>query len=227
MDKKLILQLIKFALYQTIYILLWLPFCLLGYIIVPALVAYGLRQERKTGSWPWFNYSEAYSHYYKGLPKWASIWDNQGDSILGPPMYYPNKSLLYSAFMFNVVRNPVNGLRFTPPFNLKINPEEVRWVGSFGSYVDPKTHAFEEIANEENKSQGAKYDNKQATFWLLCWTESEPYKMNVYFQYRSKVTGRMRKLQIGFKVYPKDLQGFKIPYRASGAGNAIVSWRNV
>lgn len=205
---------------------MWLPFCLAGYIVVPTLVLYGLHVEQKTGKWPWTQISSAYGHEYKGLPKWASIFDNQGDSIFGPPNYYPGKGPLYSAFMFNVVRNPVNGLRFTPPFNLEIEPATVRWTGSRGSYIDPAIVPFEELARAHNYAQGLTYDSKTTEYWLLCWSTKEPLKMNFRIQYRNR-KGIMMKFHVGFKIYPKDLQGFTIPYRVNGAGNAIISWRKV
>lgn len=228
---KFALHVLSFLIFQVGYILAWLPLAALGHIVVPALLYIGLKRESKTGAWPWVKYSTAYDQYYNGFPNWAYIWSNEGDSVLGSYNYIlqglaEGKSRFKIAYTWSAIRNPVNNSRFVPPFNLKIDPPQVRWIGTLGNFKPPQEGVTQARTDAQNLNMGLEYDKKQS-FVLFCWTVDKPLKANLLWQYASPRDGRMVKLELGWKVRPKDLQGFTIPYRASGAGNALISWKYI
>lgn len=228
----ILLHVLAFLAFQFCYIAAWLPLAALGHPIAAILIYLGLKRQKSVGGWPWMHFSKAYKQRYKGFPHWAYVWSNEGDSVLGSDDYIlqglkSGKGRLKIGYTWSAVRNPVNNLRFIPPFNLKIVPQNVRWVGTLGNYKEPVADGLmTDPADYKNREMGLEYDKKQP-FLLFCWCKGAPLKANLLWQYESPINGRMVKLQTGFKIYPKDLQGFTTPYRASGAGNALISWKYI
>lgn len=194
--------------YRLIYII---PFLLLmfaikfvciilGHIIVPPLLAYGLYIKKRTKVWPWVKYSWRYKQYYNGFPDWAYLWANEGDGVLGPPEYtarYPNWSEFRRAWTWTANRNPANNLRFIRGYSLNIDPDRVRFIGSLGP-------------------EPLQYDTPQP-FALLTWHSGSPHA-GILCYYRSPINNRLTKFLFGYKIYAKDKYGFTIPYRQFGAG---------
>lgn len=195
----------------------WLPLCLVGHFVIPVLIYIGNRQL----VWRWRPYSEVYKQHYNGFPNWAYIWSNEGDGVLGSPDYLYEKyklnwSLFRIAWTWSAVRNPVNNLRFVKPFKLDIIPQWVRWIGSLGDFENEEADAI--IAGW--------YDYKSKDFWCFTWQQGT-FKAGFLWQYKALFSDRRVKLQAGWKIYPKDMNGFTIPYRQFGAGNAIISWKYI
>jgi hypothetical protein len=145
-----------------------------------------------------------------GVPKdkyhftWMLLWpwDNWEDGIADISLDQED-SLWWRIVYWSCIRNPVNNLRLVPFLSVKIKPEKVNWVGSYGNGNFINTPA-------ETRS----YDTKTKQ-WFFCW---HGFYSNFYWQFN--LFGQLMRFWIGWKILPKDVYGVE-PYRKSGAGFAM------
>lgn len=117
---------------------------------------------------PWQNLEEGIGHY--GDPSW--------------PMW---ARIIYS----ECFRNPANNLRYTTLLSVKIDPKQVKFLGSFGNY------------NETIMSDVLWwYDQDDKDFWVFTW--QGPYSN---FRWQGKFLSKRWRFMIGWKIYPRDLLG--------------------
>jgi hypothetical protein len=172
---------IWFPISWVLFLLLRTFLIALGYIMVPIGVLFKAYEVRKSKyydrtllqfTWPilylWNNFEEGIGHY--GNPKWP-LWVR----------------ILYS----EVWRNPANGLRFVPVLSLKIDPDKIEFIGSFGSSND-------HLSTETLKA----YDADSADFWSLTW-----HGLYSNIRWQGSLFGKRFRFWCGWKAYPGDILG--------------------
>lgn len=172
-------------------ILIRTPLILLGYLTVPfALLCRAHRIEKS-------KYNDKFIHVFT----WPIMlpWQNQEDGFYNTN--YFDYGFTLSSLMWTCVRNPVNGLRETPYLSCKIDPKRVKFRGTFG---DSDQKYLNQLAVKQ-------YDTK-VPHWFFAW---QGLYSCIYWQFN--LFGELRRLWIGWKVYPTDIYGVT-PYRRYGAG---------
>jgi hypothetical protein len=160
-----------------------LPLILIGFVTVPlALLFKAYHQEE--------------SRYHKGrmiyVFDWPIMlpWNNPEDGFYYNG-YFDNGFILTS-LRWTLIRNPVNGLREVPILSFKIEPAQVRFVGSLD---DIKL-----------------YDTKIEQ-WFYCW-----HGLYSCFYWQFDFYG-LRRFWLGWALYPQDSLGLSpTSYRRFGAG---------
>lgn len=170
-----------FLITYLVFLLLRSLLIILGYVMVPiavSLKAYDYRESRIYKDrkilafthdifWLWGNEEEGIG------------WYGDYDSI--------SKKILYS----EIIRNPVNNLRYVPFLSLKINPEKVKFYGSLGSYKD-----------NLDRSTVEKYDSDNELFWSITW-QGLYSNIRVHFN----LLDSNYRFWLGWKIYPEDIYG--------------------
>lgn len=155
----------------------------LGYLMVPMAIIFS---GYKTS--PSMFYKNVYVRKWKCNLFW--LWGNEEEGL----GHYGNQDwplwlrILYS----DVLRNPANNLRFVQYLSLKIDPDKVNFVGSFGSSDD---HLSSDVLK--------KYDLDECDFWSFSW---QGFYSNFRWQGNFLGLGR-RRFWIGWKIYPGDILG--------------------
>lgn len=199
---------------------MWILFALLvgvlaliGWVVIPIAAgcrAYTLRTIKdgeEIWDWSW---------------RLMWLWGNNEDGI-DNGLRFMQKDKFWSRFTkykfarilyWTANRNPVNNLRFIPILKCDIEPKNVRWVGSLGSYEDYMT------APLPNGIDPYDYDDKRLKeYSLFCWHGAYSCYRK---QYKNK-SGEVIEFWIGWKIWPQDIFGVS-EFRATGAGVAF-QWR--
>lgn len=103
---------------------------LAGLLIIPVLLARKRFDVRFSDIWP---KPVRISDELKGglqcqWPRWAWLWSNEEDGVLGPTWYHerhPTWSGNRIAFFWSALRNPSNNMRFIPVINPVIEPKRI------------------------------------------------------------------------------------------------------
>ena len=156
----------------------------LGFITVPIVVlagAYEMTEVRPEGH-PKYPDGDKYNFTWK----WMQPWDNFEDGIAclnkNP---YPDNMFMRICY-WSCWRNPANGLRTTPVYSFRVDPKKVNFVGSLP-------------VNQYLKYKG------RFPHWYFCW--HGPY--TCFFWQFKLGEDHMRRLWIGWKLIPQDINGVK------------------
>lgn len=188
----------------------WLMFvCLrtimimIGWVLVPIAVWFGEYHNRKSRYYD----KEVLSFTWP----WMFPWGNEEDGIGAGVQYRDMGSLDKQIIYWSCLRNPVNNLRFVRWLSCDIDPERVRFTGTFGEYLSQGM--FEGVLGKPPSLQISQYDTKVPQ-WFIAWC-------GVYscWYWQFMLFGKLRRLWIGWKIYPTDVMGVT-SYRLYGAGFA-------
>jgi len=186
--------------------LIFLPLCILGWILIPIAAAAGAykKVEDKDGA------GNPRTEYHFTWP-FMFVFDNFEDGCANDT-YVKFKSMFMKIVYWSCLRNPTNNMRIIPYLSCKINPEKVRFVGSFVNY---QTMPTEVNAKTEYDRLVNKYDTKVPQ-WFFAWQNI--WHSNLYIQF--KAYDKLWRFWIGTaKIYPTDIFGIKeTSYRFRGAG---------
>lgn len=183
---------------------------ILGWIVVPIVVAFKAYKKRPNSSVETVNYDFTWN--------WVNaVWGNYEDGIANDT-YVKFESMFMRILYWSCFRNPVNNLRIAPYLSCKINPRDVRFIGSFGRCTkEISWHAYHlcKDLNPEGKFYRdiMKYDTKVPQ-WYFAW-----HGFYSCFYWTFMFRGQLRRLWIGWKIYPTDIYGVT-EYRKYGAGFA-------
>lgn len=191
--------------------LLNIPLMLLGWILVPLAAACGAYEKTddnptKPDDGPIYHFTWPFMF----------LWDNYGDGIANTN-YWKAPNLFLQIIYWSCLRNPTNNLRIVPYLSCKINPLNVRFIGSFGNCTsfEDWIRLFTPMHDpSEEQISIAKYDTKVPQ-WFFCW---QGIYSNFYWQYM--LNGNLRRFWIGWKIFPTDIYGVT-EYRKFGAGFAL------
>lgn len=137
------------------------------------------------------------------------LWDNYEDGIAND-MYYKAPNMFLQVVYWSCLRNPTNNARITPPFRCMIEPNKVRFIGTFGDY-DGTNMISEDVYN---------YDTK-VPHWFFAW---QGFHSNLFIHFMPGE--QLYRFWIGTaKIYPTDIYGVT-PYRQKGAG-PVVQFKRV
>jgi hypothetical protein len=161
---------------------------LLGYIMVPIALlfkAYYTTRNKYGGN----NGDPIYLFYWRIMEP----WQNYSDGFYCTTYY--DYGFFWTSVHWSCVRNPASGLRWLPYYTCKINPEKLRYIGTY------------------SKAEILKYKNKKEPHYWVCW--QGPY-LSILWQFY--IFGQLRRLWIGHKLDPRDVFGL-LPddYRVDGA----------
>lgn len=144
-------------------------------------------------------YSMQESQYYPGLKllwddKFMFPWQNYEDGIAAGTSYYKASNTFLQIIYWSANRNPAEGTRWVSALTCRWKPEDVTYSGSFGDQLK-------------------KYDsNEEQWFFTRCGIYSGYYLVK-----RMPVLG-LRRLFIGWALYPTDTLKGPYGYRLWGAG---------
>lgn len=172
----------------------FLPLCLLGWILIPIAAACGAYKAEPDGE------GDIVAHF---TWPFMFLWDNVEDGI-ADDSYADFSSMFGKIVYWSAVRNPVNNLRVTKYLTCKIDPTKVGFHGSF--------------ANEPGsiRSEIEKYDTRIPQ-WFVCWCG---FYTTWYWQFNFR--GSLYRLWLGWKIYPTDILGPPTTsYRKDGSGFAL------
>jgi hypothetical protein len=175
---------IAFLILRTILILL-------GWIIVP-IAALCKAYEAYDGHDGAGNFRIQYRFTWR----WIWLWGNDEDGI-ADATYKQFDSMFMRIIYWSCLRNPANNLRFVPFLSCKIDPDNVLFIGTYGS----------------NPELILEY-NKKVPLWYFAWDGWYSNYCHLF-----KWRNGLWKFWIGWKIYPDDITGVT-PYRINGAGFA-------
>jgi len=165
---------------------------MLGFIAVPIAAickAYVMTEARPVGHPKHYDGDK-----YNWTWKFMAPWDNWSDGIANRN-YKQFDSLFWQICYWSCWRNPANGLRTWHPYSFKINPTK---LGFKGSLSDPEFNTY----------------RGRFPHWYFCW--HGPYTC-FFWQFKLS-ENHMRRLLIGWKMKPQDIQGVpEDDYRFRGA----------
>lgn len=126
---------------------------------------------------------------YTWSAKWAWLWSNDEDGVLGDPRYSKlhERHPRWGSFIWTAFRNSVNNLRFVPILHPVIDSTQVRWIGN---HTNPSAR----------RPQGELA--RGTVLWALTW-------QGLYSGYviRWQVTDtHFFQFRFGWKLLPKDAE---------------------
>lgn len=151
----------------------------LGLVVVPFLYRYRWDDIKATPSWakPWVNpedWTGGRQGYAGSLPTWWTAGNGDGR---------------YSFWKYHAVRNPADGLRNFPKWNLQINPDKVYyWTPEYFRFYEPW------------------HIKKPGVYGYVCW---QTVWLGVKVQWIRKET--YSEFKLGFRVEPSDAHGHLDP----------------
>jgi hypothetical protein len=184
-----------------------LPLIIIGWLLIPIAAACKA-------------YEPYQGHDGAGTPRiqhrftWPIMWlyQNQEDGISNN-QYSHYQNMFMRIVSWSAVRNPCNNLRYAPYLSFKIEPNNIRFIGSLSSLTDNSRVPFDQ---ELFKKMTMQYTLPGPSRWVICWHGA--YSC-LYWR------GLTREFWIGFKILPKDLYGVT-SYRKDRTGFAM-QWRRV
>jgi hypothetical protein len=194
-----------------------IPLMLAGWIVVPIAAACGAYtidvkmvgdskstgQAVKTAHFTW---------------RWMWLWDNEEDGIANDT-YWKAPNMFQQIVYWSCIRNSTNNVRFVPYLNVMIDPAKVGFRGTIDT--GEQWWTFEHIPGEEIPKEGSvdwseiKLFDTKCVQWFFAW---QGFYSCWYWQFLFR--GSMRRLWIGWKIYPTDIYGVT-EYRKNGAGFGI------
>ena len=105
-----------------IFIVIYVPMILLGWILIPLAVLFGAYEVRQ---------SQFYDKQILSFT-WPIMfpWGNEEDGISAGRQYKDCGPEWKQIIYWTAVRNPVNNLRFVPILSVIVNPKKVRFIGN-------------------------------------------------------------------------------------------------
>lgn len=176
------------------------PLMVLGWILVPLAVL--LRAYEPTGE----QCNQLGIIYYKYRFTWPwldAIYGNWEDGCCAGWQYKIFGSIGRQIIYWSCARNPVNNLRIVPYLSCKIDPAQVRFVGSYGN------------CDGTGVTASVLHYDTGTPQWFFAW---HGLYSNFYWQF--KAFGVLKRVWVGWKVMPADIFGVS-PYRQPGAGFAL------
>lgn len=214
---RLIYSPIAWALYIAVEIL----FIALGWILIPiaaACRAYEVDPRTQHQVFP----------VYHWRSRFMFVWDNEDDGIVDPG-YSNFKSMFMRIVYWSANRNPCDNLKYIPLLCVQIFPQDVRFVGSFGSRTGPFVTGREvDIFN---------YDTKVTQWWFawqgfytgFYWVFIMPFTIKIPFTKLGYFKGDMRLFWIGWKIKPGDMfhvEKYRTPRAPGGIQFDLVKSRS-
>lgn len=190
-----LLRLIYFIPIWALFTIVAVPFVVLGLVVIPISL---LRKDIE------FRQSK---YFLKLITAWGSrlmwLWGNEEDGL------DKNGELKDRIFYWTALRNPVNNHRFVKYVGCRINPDRVRFIGSYGSVT--RFLGFTPSKESEFYLGINRYDTKTPQ-WFLAW---QGIYSNFYLQFA--INRKLYRAWVGWKIFPTDIFGVT-PYRKYGAG---------
>jgi hypothetical protein len=192
----------------TFYLLSTIPLYLLGWIMVPIAAICGAYREydwhdghgtpRKQVLFTW-----------KIMKPWSNREDGEADTT-----YWKAPYMWMQIIYWDCYRNPVSGLRWTPPFSCMAAPAQIRFVGSILNCPDSDWNWLLVTQPDLYKERIMQYDTKTPQ-WFLCW---QGWRGGLYWQFMWK--GELWRFWSGWKHYPSTV--YYVPeYQKDGVGFAL------
>lgn len=191
-----------------------IPLILLGWIVIPINAALGLYRKEYD---PVKDLKGENPDVYHFTCPFMFLWDNWEDGIAND-MYWKAPNLFLQIIYWSAIRNPVHNSAIVPIISCKINREKVRFIGSFTKFTDSKEYGLTQTS--ESFARGTRLYDTKIPHWFYAW---QGLYSNFYWQFM--LGGKLRRLWIGWKIYPTDIYGVT-PYRKDGAGFA-TQWKVV
>lgn len=135
------------------------------------------------------------------------LWDNYEDGIAAGEQYWKAPNRFIQIVYWSCLRNPVNNLRIVPFLSVKINPDNVKFIGK----VDGLRWNLTEEDKDQHKVLIQMFDTKVPQWYYA----RDGLYSTFYIQFNA--LGHLRRFWIGWKIYPTDVYGVT-PYRKHGAG---------
>lgn len=190
-------------LWISFQVFIFIPFCLIGYILVPiALLLKAYRVEKN--NLPSRNNGHDIYHFTWPI---MFLFNNFEDGFHNTT--YFDYGFFWTSMMWTCVRNPVNNLRIVPYLSVKIQPQNVDFIGTFGG-----PHEKYDYSLDEKKLRVKQYDTN-VPHWYFCW---HGIYSNFYRVF--KLGNSLYRFWIGWKIMPYDIFGVST-YRVPGAGFAL------
>jgi len=142
-----------------------------------------------------------YGHYkYKFTWAWLNrVYGNWEDGIAAGWQYKDTGSVPLQIIYWSCNRNPVNNLRTVPYLSCKVSAKDIGYIGSFGQ----QPLLYDAIVTQLQ--------------WFFVW--QGPYT-GFYYVAKWPVFG-LRRLWLGFKLYPDNSIKGASPYQKAGVGFAM------
>lgn len=196
---------ILFIALWLVHTLAWLPLCVLGWLLVPIAVA--LKAYKPTISI--VNGREILNFTWPFMKPWNNFEDGivAGEELIGKP---EQLRILY----WTLVRNPVNNLRFMPPFGIKHDASKVKFKLCLNNQF--KTCITEKSGQNSDFLKDAEEGRIEHEFSYWAW-------QGLYANYRKEFVfrGTRYRFWIGWKIYCSDMHGISVhDYRYNGIGFA-------
>lgn len=174
----------------------------IGWLVVPVAVICGAYKERK---------SKYYDSQILAFTwPWMYLWGNEEDGIAAGIQYKDMGSVGWQIIYWSCLRNPVNNLRFVKWLSCNIEYDCVRFIGTYGDVLS-REEAINMIGIGRQGSTIDAYDSK-TKHWFFAW-----HGLYSCWYWQFVLFGKLRRLWIGWKVYPTDIYGVT-EYRKYGAG---------
>ncbi len=120
-------------------------------------------------------------------------WNNEEDGLY-VISHNPESPEWYRIITWTANRNPTNNLRFIKPFGLQIEPDKIRYLGTFDIFADPDA------------------DDRDEPLFYIAW---QGWHSNIRLQFY--VRQRLYRLWIGWKIYPSSIVKGVPGYQKYGA----------
>lgn len=182
--------------YLTFIFLIFLPLVLLGWILIPLAVLFKAYKAIPMLGLLDGNGDPRVDYHFTW--KFMHVWDNWEDGIAAGKQYKNMGSIPKQIIYWSCIRNPVNNLRIIPYLSCKIDPTKVNYIGG------------------PHKSMEAFDKKPPVPEWFFAW---QGIYSNIFWQF--KLFGKLRRLWIGWKIFPSDILRTEFGYRKNGAGFAI------
>jgi hypothetical protein len=207
---KTMLRLIYFIPSWLLFLLLRIFFILLGFVFVPIALLFRQYDLKKS---PYYD-KDVWQFRWRVMKPWQNFEDGFHCTT------YFDHGFCLTALRWTLVRNPANGLRFMPSLSCRVEPAQIRFVGSILNCPDADWNWLLVTQPDLYKTRIMQYDTKTPQ-WFLCW---QGWYSCIYIQYfdRNLV---LKRFWIGWKVFPTDVYGVT-EYRKFGAGFA-TQWKVV